>query len=196
MPDGGTAPGFEVPQGGAPDAPVTDDAPATPAPGAPGADAAALDALFAELADADPEATPGIQNRIAEMWSRSGSTAMDLLLRRGADAMAAGDTPLAIQHYSALIDHAPEFAEGYNGRATAFYLAGQIGPSLADIQTTLALNPRHFGAMSGLAVILEELDRPEDALEVYDRILGIAPHAEGVADAARRLTVTLDGLAL
>lgn len=160
------------------------------------AQTAELDALFERLAEADVTETAQIQGQIATAWSRSGSAAMDLLLRRGEDAMEAGDTALAIQHFSALIDHAPEFAAGYNGRATAFYLAGQVGPSLADIQTALSLNPRHFGAMSGLAVILEELERPEDALEVYDRILDIAPNAEGVADAKDRLSVKLDGLAL
>ena len=155
-----------------------------------------LDALFDRLADAPPEETGQIQGQIAAQWSRSGSAAMDLLLRRGEDAMEAGDTDRAIQHYSALIDHAPDFAEGYNGRATALYLAGQIGPALADIRRTLALNPRHFGAMSGLAVILEELDRPEEALAVYRGILDLAPHAEGVSEAVDRLSVKLDGLAL
>ncbi|MFQ3254880.1 MAG: tetratricopeptide (TPR) repeat protein [Loktanella salsilacus] len=160
------------------------------------AQTAELDALFDRLVQADSEETSQIQGQIAAQWSRSGSAAMDLLLRRGQDAITAGDLPLAIQHYSALIDHAPQFAEGYNGRATAFYLSGQIGPALADIQDTLALNPRHFGAMSGLAVILEELDRPQDALEVYARILKIAPNAEGVQDAADRLTVEMDGVTL
>ena len=61
---------------------------------------------------------------------------------------------LAIEHFTALIDHAPDFAEGYNARATAFFQTGQFGQSLADIQQTLALNPRHFGAISGLALIL------------------------------------------
>ena len=157
---------------------------------------AELDALFDRLAEASPEETGQIQGQIAAQWSRSGSAAMDLLLRRGEDAMEAGEPDLAIQHFSALIDHAPDFAEGYNGRATALYLAGQIGPALADIRRALALNPRHFGAMSGLAVILEELDRPEEALAVYRGILDLAPNAEGVGDAVDRLSVKLDGLAL
>jgi tetratricopeptide (TPR) repeat protein len=160
------------------------------------AQTAELDALFDRLVEAGPEETSQIQGQIAAQWSRSGSPAMDLLMRRGQDAIAVGEIDLAIQHFSALIDHAPQFAEGYNGRATAFYLSGQIGPALADIQDTLALNPRHFGAMSGFAVILEELDRPQDALEIYARILEIAPNAEGVQDAADRLTVKLDGVTL
>ncbi len=156
----------------------------------------ALDDLFDRLAEADAAEAGQIQGQIQSAWSRSGSPAMDLLLRRGEDAMEVGNFTLAIQHYSALIDHAPAFAEGYNGRATAFYLAGQIGPSLADIESTLALNPRHFGAMSGLAVILEGLDRPADALEVYARIRDIAPNADGIQGAMDRLSVKLDGLAL
>ena len=160
------------------------------------AQTADLDALFDRLAEADAEETAQIQGQIAAQWARSGSAAMDLLLTRGEDAMESGETELAIQHFSALIDHAPAFAEGYNGRATAYYLTGQIGPALADIRRALALNPRHFGAMSGLAVIFEELDRPEEALAVYRSILDIAPHAEGVSDAVSRLSVKLDGLAL
>ena len=160
------------------------------------AQTAELDALFDRLVEAGPEETGQIQGQIAAQWARSGSPAMDLLLRRGQDALEAGDYDMAIRHFSALIDHAPAFAEGYNGRATAFYLAGQIGPALADIRQTLALNPRQFGAMSGLAVIFEELDRPEEALAVYESILDIAPQAESVNEAADRLRVKLDGLAL
>ena len=81
--------------------------------------------------------------------------------------MEEGDTKLAVEHFSALIDHAPDFAEGYNARATAFFLRGQYGLSLNDIQETLARNPRHFGAIGGLALILEELGRPEDALAAW-----------------------------
>jgi tetratricopeptide (TPR) repeat protein len=88
---------------------------------------------------------------------------MDLLLQRGKDAMAAGDFPAAIEHLTALTDHAPDFAEGFNARATAYFQAGQLGPSIEDIARTLTLNPRHFGALSGLGMIFEDLGRPEKA---------------------------------
>lgn len=155
-----------------------------------------LDALFADLAEASAEEAPRIEGQIATIWSRSGSAAMDLLLRRGEDALEDGDHMAAIEHYTAIIDHAPQFAEGYNGRATAFYLMGRMGPALDDIRTTLELEPRHFGAMRGLGIMLEELDRPEDALEVFREILALHPHAEGVSDAAERLEIKLEGQSL
>ena len=155
-----------------------------------------LDRLFADLAEAGPEEAARIEGQIAAQWSRSGSAAMDLLLQRGEDALEEGEVQAALEHFSALVDHDPAFAEGYNGRATAYYLSGLYGPALEDIRAALRLNPRHFGAMRGLAIILEELDRPEQALEVYREILALHPHAEGVADAVSRLHTTLEGRSL
>jgi len=91
--------------------------------------------------------------QIAAIWENSGSPARDLLLQRGKDALEDGDAEAALDHFSALIDHAPDFAAGYNGRATAYFLLGLYGPSLNDLRQTLVLEPRHFGAMRGLAVI-------------------------------------------
>ena len=127
-----------------------------PAPGAaPGAEGGAdspaptraeiLDALFAELAVAPEAAAPRIEKRIQDIWSRSGSDTMDLLLRRGRDALNAEDPLKASRHFSALVEHAPDFAEGWNMRATAFYLQGEWGLALADIERALALEPRHWG---------------------------------------------------
>jgi Flp pilus assembly protein TadD len=101
-----------------------------------------------------------------------------------------------VEHLSALIDHAPDFAEGWNARATAFFLMDQYGLSVADIQHTLALNPRHFGAMSGLATILERTGRPKDALTVYTRALEVHPHQPGVIEAVERLRAEVGGLTL
>lgn len=154
------------------------------------------DALFSELAEATPEEAARIEGQIAGLWSKSGSPAMDLLLRRGEDALEAGDAAAALDHFHALVDHAPEFAEGYNGRATAYYLTGRLGPALADIQVALRLNPRHFGALRGLAIVLEQLERPAEALEVYRHVLALHPHAEGVSDAVDRLSIQLEGQSL
>jgi tetratricopeptide (TPR) repeat protein len=155
-----------------------------------------LDDLFNRLKTAEPEAAARIEQDIWIEWSKSGSAAMDLLLERGRMAMAAGDTPLAVEHFTALIDHAPDFAEGWNARATAYYQQGQLGPSMADIARTLQLNPRHFGALSGFAAILEELGRPEQALEVQKAVQSIHPNAAGVSDAIDRLTAALEGSSL
>lgn len=160
------------------------------------ADEATLDSLFAELQDPANEDWEATEQEIWQEWSRSGSRAMDLLLERGRDAMAAGNYEAAVEHLSALIEHAPEFAEGWNARATAFFLMEQYGLSVADIQQTLALNPRHFGAMSGLGSILERTGRLKDALAVHTKALQVHPHQPGVIEAVERLRAEIGGTTL
>ena len=155
-----------------------------------------VDDLMAQLKTADDQNAPLIEAQITAEWSKSGSPAMDLLLQRGADAIEAGSPTRAVEHYTAAIDYAPDFAEAYNGRATAYYLTDDIGPALADLQTALTLNPQHFGAMKGFAIILEELGRPEDALEVYRQVLAIHPQDADVAGAVDRLVKSLEGQTL
>jgi tetratricopeptide (TPR) repeat protein len=155
--------------------------------GAVWADDAKLDQLFAELKGAEEGPSHKVEREIWNEWSKSGSPAMDLLLQRGRDAMEAGDTTLAIEHFTALIDHAPDFAEGWNARATAYYQAGLFGPSISDIAHVLSLNPRHFGALAGLGAIYEELGKPKKALEVYQAALAIHPHFGSVSEAVKRL---------
>ncbi len=118
---------------------------------------------------------------------------MDLLLTRGRDALEEGDNIKAIRHFTALIDHAPDFAEGYNGRATAYFQVGRFGLSLEDIRQTLRLNPRHFAAMSGLALILEELGQKEDALAAWREVEKLHPNREGLKDAIARLEREVEG---
>ena len=157
------------------------------------ADDVELEALFEGLKTTDDAAALQIENRIQEIWSQSGSPSMDLLLDRGRKALVDGDTTLAIRHFTALIDHAPEFAEGYNGRATAYFQSGRYGLSLNDIRQTLTLNPRHFGAMSGLALILEEFGRPDDALAAWREVQKLNPKREGIDDALLRLERQVEG---
>ena len=154
---------------------------------------AKLDDLFTRLKTADDEAAMRIEQEIWIEWSKSGSASMDLLLERGRQAMNDGATDLAIEHFTALIDHAPDFAEGWNARATAYWQAGDLGPAVSDIGHALELNPRHFGALSGLGMIFEELRRPQKALEVYRMVLTLNPHAEGVPEAVERLEAELMG---
>ena len=157
---------------------------------------AKLDDLFERLKTADAAGAARLEEEIWIEWSRSGSAAMDLLLQRGRTALEEGDIPAALDHLTALVDHAPDFAEGWNARATAFYTAGQFGPSLADIGRVLALNPRHFGALAGLAMILEELERKPQALEAWRAVAAIHPHASGVSEAIERLEAALQGTSL
>ncbi|MFN6952463.1 MAG: tetratricopeptide repeat protein [Albidovulum sp.] len=156
-------------------------------------DAAKLDGLFERLKTAEPGEAGRIEREIQLEWSKSGSPALDLLLQRGQDAMTVGDYPAAIEHFTAVIDHDPGFAEAWNARATAYYMAGEFGPSVADIAQVLKLNPRHFGALSGLALILEETGKPEKALAVYRAVLAIHPHLQGAVEAVARLEKAAEG---
>ena len=157
------------------------------------ADSPKLDDLFQQLQTATEAEAANITESIWLEWSKSGSAAMDLLLRRGEEAMAMGDPMTAVDHASALIDHAPDFAEGYNLRATAYFQMGELGLSLGDIGRVLALNPRHFGAMAGLGAIFEELNQPAKALEVYQEALKINPHMQDVKDAIARIDTQIGG---
>ena len=158
--------------------------------------AESLDEMFDRLAEAAPDEAGRIQDRIITEWGKSGSAAIDLLLRRGSEALEAGDHVAAVEHYTAAIDHAPDFAEAWHGRATAYFLLDYYGPALDDLRQTLVLNPRHFGALRGFAIMLEELGRPGEALEVYRQVLDIHPHMPDVAEAIERLELELNGQAL
>lgn len=152
-----------------------------------------LDELFGQLEESDPTTAPWIEEQIRTEWTKSGSPAMDLLYRRGEEALEAGQTELALEHLTALIDHAPDFAEGHAARAIAHYQMGLYGPALLDIETALALEPRHFGAMQGLAVILMETGQEDRALEVFQQVLAIHPHAPDVATRMETLQTQLEG---
>ncbi|MEO6298364.1 MAG: tetratricopeptide repeat protein [Paracoccaceae bacterium] len=161
--------------------------------GSAAAQTAKLDDLFQQLQTSTDEESVQITQNIWIEWSKSGSPAMDLLLKRGRDALSAGNPQEAIEHFTALIDHAPNFAEGYNARATAYYQVGELGPSISDIAKTLTLNPRHFGALSGLGQIFEQLNEPKKALEVYKAALAVNPHMTDVVDAVKRIEAELAG---
>ena len=146
-----------------------------------------LDELYAQLADPDNPKWQRAQSDIQREWSKSGSPTMDLLLKRGQERVQNGDLAAAIEHLTALTDHAPDFAEGWNARATAYFLAGLYGPSVADIQRTLLLNPHHFGALGGLGIILEQTEQDASAQKAYRASLAIHPHQEGILEALKRL---------
>lgn len=157
---------------------------------------AKLDALFERLVSAEGPEVGLIEQNIIDEFSRSGSDAMDLLLERGRNALEQGDSVLAVEHLTALIDHAPAFAEGYNARATAYFHSGLLGAAMADIGQTLTLEPRHFGAMSGMALILTELGRYESALKVLQSIQTLHPNMIGLSERIERLELELVGAAL
>ncbi|WP_306121194.1 tetratricopeptide repeat protein [Roseovarius sp. MMSF_3359] len=157
------------------------------------ADQARLDRLYAQLLQAEEAEAVKIGKEITLELSRSGSSAMDLLLKRGRDALEAGETEAAIEHLTALTDHAPEFAEGWHLRAVAYRQADLFGQAISDLERALALRPRNFEAIYGLGVILEELDRPQMAYEAYSRVLEIHPHFEDTSEVLDRLGQSLEG---
>lgn len=146
-----------------------------------------MDALFRTLAEPEGEAWRIAESDILREWSKSGSAAMDLLLQRGEDALDQGDAPTAIGHLTALTDHAPDFPEGFYTRAAAFATAGQFGPAFQDLARTLQLEPRHFPALTQLAVMLEETGDIKGAMKAYRESLTIHPHQPEAIDGVARL---------
>ena len=149
--------------------------------------------MFARLAQEGNAGWESVQNEIWTQWSRSGSPAMDLLLMRAERAIESGQFELALRFLDDLVRLAPDFAEGWNKRATVYFLLGKYGRSVADIQRTLALERRHFGALSGLGMILERLGDKQGAMRAYRRGLEVHPNLPGAAEGVERLAPDVDG---
>lgn len=155
-----------------------------------------LDVLYQELLDADDATHARIADRISAAWDKSGSATIDLLLRRGEDALEAADFVQAVEHFTAAVDHDPAFAGAYAGRAQAFFNLDMIGQALDDLREVLVLEPRHFEAMFGVGIILEGLERPTEAREVYQAILDIYPLDPDTKEALERVNLQLEGQAI
>jgi Flp pilus assembly protein TadD len=114
------------------------------------------------------------------LWSRSGDREIDAVMARGVEQMQAGQHAEAIATFSGVIARKPAFAEAWNKRATAYYLAGEHGKSLADCDEVLKRNPRHFGALSGAGQNHLRLEQYEEALLWFRRALEVNPNMVGV----------------
>ena len=189
IPAPGSRPETPAPQAESPDAAQTP----RPDVSTPRGRAERLDELFAQLPEADEGQAARIEAEIQRLWARSGSDTVDLILTRGRMALEQDQVVKALHHFTAATDHAPDFAEAWNMRATAFFLHGELGMALSDIEHVLALEPRHFGALSGLGVILEQLGRDKDALQAFREAQRVNPHLENVDEAIERLAHTVDG---
>jgi len=143
--------------------------------------------LMDRLRSAEPSEAARVAKEIELEWAKSGSAAMDMLLRRGREALSEGNFPLAVEHLTALTDHAPQFAEGYHARAEAYFRSDLYGPALDDLEATLALNPVHYEAMFGLAIMLQEFGNLRQASKLYRRVLAIHPNHENAKEALSRL---------
>jgi tetratricopeptide (TPR) repeat protein len=156
-----------------------------------------LDTLFEALKVAPDEASAkAIEDRIWAVWMVSGSDTCNVLMSRAKMAADGRDYGLAIKLLNAVIELRPEYTEGWNRRATVYYLQKDYAHSLADIREVLAREPRHFGALSGLGAILQEIGDDKHALEAYRRALAIDPHLEHVGEVVKTLTEKVEGRAI
>jgi tetratricopeptide (TPR) repeat protein len=121
------------------------------------------------------------------LWSRSGDSEIDRLMARGSEEMQAGRHAEAILVFTRIIEAKPEFAEGWNRRATAYFLAGEYAKSIADCDEVLKRNPRHFGALAGYGEIFLRMNEPEKALEWFRRAFEVNPNLLGVEFNIKRL---------
>jgi tetratricopeptide (TPR) repeat protein len=160
----------------------------------PGNSAQNLDRLFEALKVApDDESAKYVENRIWAIWVASSSDTANLLMGRVKTAVDAKDLDLAIKLLNAIIDIKPDFVEAWNRRATVYYTKRDFGRALADIHEVLAREPRHFGALSGLGIILQELGDDKRALEVFRRALAVHPRLERIPDLVKKLGDKIDG---
>lgn len=139
------------------------------------------------LRDAHPGVREIAQGALWRIWSRSGSPEIDRLLRRGVDQMSAGELEAALATFDAIIRRKPEFAEGWNKRATVLFMLGRDNASLKDCDEVLKRNPRHFGALSGMTQIHLRRGDPAAALQAWERALQANPNLDGGAETLRIL---------
>ena len=142
-----------------------------------------LDTLFERLkSSSNQREAEAIENAIWQIWFTAEDGATKSLMELGQSAMQRGDLPAALQLFDAVTAQRPDFAEGWNRRATVLYMLGAAERSVADIEKTLSLEPRHFGALSGLGMIRNAQNRPEDALKAFEAALKVHPHLRGVRE--------------
>ena len=153
-----------------------------------------IDFLFGALQAApDDESAKAIEQRIWQLWVVSRSDTANLLMLRVRTAVEAKETDLAIKLLDGIVKIKPDYIEAWNRRATLYYLKKEYGRSLADIREVLKREPRHFGALSGLGLILQDLGDDKQALEVYRRALAVHPRLQRIPDLVKKLQEQVEG---
>jgi tetratricopeptide (TPR) repeat protein len=155
---------------------------------------ARLDELFDRLAKSpDADAAKPIVQAIEMLWAQSGSDTVDLLMSRAAEASKDENKDDAITVLDSVVDLAPDYAEGWNRRATMFFLKKDYERSLLDIREVLAHEPRHFGAWAGLGRILQDVGNDKRALAAYRKALALNPHLDGMKKMVENLSIEVEG---
>lgn len=150
--------------------------------------------LFAELKTATSSLEARvIETKVWKIWIENGDPRVDALMDRGMDAMSIDDTETALAAFSQVVKLDSTFAEGFNKRATVEFMRHDYDASIADIQRTLALEPRHFGALAGLGQVYLAMNKKAAALKAFQAALAIDPRLEHVQDAVKELKQQLEG---
>jgi tetratricopeptide (TPR) repeat protein len=153
-----------------------------------------LDGLFARLQTTASRAeAQAAEQQIWQIWIESDDGEANRLMQGGMAAMASRQHALALDFFDRLVERAPGFAEGWNKRATVYYLIGDYRASVLDIERTLELEPRHFGALSGLGLIYDAIEEPAAALRSFEAAVAINPHLDGTRQRIEELRRELRG---
>jgi tetratricopeptide (TPR) repeat protein len=153
-----------------------------------------LDLLFKALKAApSDEIAKAIEHRIWAVWAVSRSETTNLLMTRVRTAFEKHEVDLALKLLDAIVKIKPDYVEAWNRRATIHFTKKDYGRALADLREVLKREPRHFGALSGLGLILQDVGNDKEALEVYRRVLAIYPRMERVPEIVRKLQDKVEG---
>jgi tetratricopeptide (TPR) repeat protein len=143
--------------------------------------------LLRLLRDPDDGVRAMAERAVWQVWSRAGDPEIDALFQRGVEQMSQGEAGSAIDTFTAIIRKKPDFAEGWNKRATIYFLIGEYEKSLADCAEVVKRNPDHFGVLAGYGQIYVQLDQPERALDYFQRALKVNPNLHQVEAAVEQL---------
>ena len=153
-----------------------------------------IDFLFGALKAApDADAAKAVEGRIWSLWLVSKSDTTNLLMTRVRTAVEAKNLDLAVKLLDSIVVLKPDYVEGWNRRATINFMRKDYTRSIEDIRQVLAREPRHFGALAGLGMIMEELGDDKRALEVYRKAVEINPHMQRIPDLIKSLTEKVEG---
>ncbi len=150
-----------------------------------------LPTLARTLRDPDPVVRGVVESAMWSVWSRSGDAAVDGLFALGVEQMNQRQLQAAAQTFSRIIQQRPDFAEGWNKRATVYFMLGEYRRSLADCDEVVARNAYHWGALSGYGMIYMQLDQPGRALEYLEKALAVNPNLDQVAQTIEMLKALL-----
>jgi tetratricopeptide (TPR) repeat protein len=143
--------------------------------------------LVEALRDSDATVAMLADQSLWQIWGRSGDPDVDAMFQHGVDQMGRQEFDEAIETFSQIIRKKPDFAEGWNKRATIYYLIGEYKKSLADCEEVIRRNPVHFGVLSGFGLNYLRLDKPEQALDYFERALAVNPNLAQIQDAVKEL---------